>query len=193
MKHLGTIAGLLLVTAGIAVPPALMAWQMRHTRHFAVVKPGVLCRSGQPSLAGLKRILHDHRIRTVVSLRHESPATRAEADWCVRNEVKFVRLDPRNWDGVPGAARIDEPMRRFLEVMADPANRPVLVHCFAGTHRTGGYVAVWRIEGDGWSNEAAMAELRGMGYATLDGDLDISEYLRAYSPGALGTRTAQGD
>lgn len=191
MKPLGTIVALMLVVAGIVVPPILMSAQMRHTRHFATVRPGVLYRGGQPTVLGLKRILHDHRIRTIVCLRDESQATAAEEAWCSQNEVRFVRIQPLNWDGTPGAARVDKPLRRFLEVMEDPANHPVLVHCFAGTHRTGGFVAVWRMEAEGWSSEQAKAELRGMGYVTLDSDLDISQYLNSYQRGALATTTAK--
>ena len=42
-------------------------------------------------------------------------------------------------------------------VMADPGNYPVLVHCFAGIHRTGAYCAVYRMEFERWDNADAMA------------------------------------
>jgi protein tyrosine/serine phosphatase len=192
MKAAGTVCCIALVAAGAVAPPSTMSALMKHTRHFATVRPGVLYRSGQPSLAGLTRILHDHHIRTVICLREESPASLAEAAWCAKNEVKHVRITPRNWDGPPGAAPVDEPLREMLDVMRDPANHPVLVHCLAGTHRTGGYVAVWRMEAEGWTNEEAMAELRGMGYTTIDTDLDINEYLRAYERGVLSRRADAG-
>ena len=39
----------------------------------------------------------------------------------------------------------------------------VLVHCFAGIHRTGVHVAAYRIDRHGWTNAEAMDELRWMG------------------------------
>ncbi len=188
MNAAWTAACLSLVLAGAVTPPLLMCRQMKDTRHFAAVRPGVLYRSGQLTPAGLARLLHDHHIRTVVCLREPSPAADAEAAWCARNEVRFVRITPRNWDGPPGGAAVDEPLRQFLDVMRDPANHPVLVHCLAGTHRTGGFVAVWRMEAEGWANADAMAELRGMGYTSIDTDLDINEYLSGYERGALSRR-----
>lgn len=185
MKHLDTIAGCLLVAVGIAAPIALAARQARDMRHFAVVRPGVLYRSGQMTLAGLKRAMHDHGIRTVVCIRESNATVEAERNWCERNEIAFVRLNSRNWDGVPGQARVDEPLREFLRVVKDPANHPVLVHCFAGTHRTGGMVAVYRMECEGWTNPDAIAEMRAMGYTTIDTDLDINQYLGTYTPGVL--------
>lgn len=188
MNYLGTVCWILLLVAGLAVPPAIMLRELRHTRHFATVKEGVLYRSGQLTAQGLRRIQHDHQIRTIVCLRKECAATLAEQEWCAKNEVRFVRIEPRNWNGPPGGADVDGPLRQFLSVMNDPNNHPVLIHCYAGTHRTGGYVAVWRIE-QGWSNADAIDELKAMGYSSFDTDLDINEYLNGYRQGALG-RTA---
>lgn len=186
MKQLDTLAGCLLVVAGIAAPIVVATRQARDMRHFAIVRTGVLYRSGQMTAAGLTRALHDHGIRTVICIREPNAAVDAERDWCARNEVAFVRLNSRNWDGVPGQSRIDDPLRKFLRVVKDPANHPVLVHCFAGTHRTGGMVAVYRMECEGWTNQDAIAEIRAMGYSTIDTDLDINQYLSTYTPGVLG-------
>ena len=64
--------------------------------------------------------------------------------------------------------------------MKDEKNLPVLLHCFAGTHRTGAYVAVYRMDFEGWSSEKALTELRGLGYITLDEDRDVFEFLSSY-------------
>ncbi|MGL4549869.1 MAG: fused DSP-PTPase phosphatase/NAD kinase-like protein [Gemmataceae bacterium] len=191
MKSLGTLVGILLVLAGFAAPVAVGLRGQRATRHFAAVRPGVLYRSAQLPPDGLKRLVHDYGIRTVVCIRDESEAVAAERDWCARNEVEFVRMPARNWDGTPGAARIDANLRAFLGLVRDPARQPVLVHCFAGVHRTGGYVAVYRIDAEGWDNADAVEEMRAMGYADIDTDLDIRQYLGSFRPGVLGTRTAR--
>src|SRR5262249_44985142 len=61
--------GSLMVLFLITVPIALAVHQQAQTRNFRVVRPGVLYRSGQMTKDGLKRILNDYRIKTVVSLR----------------------------------------------------------------------------------------------------------------------------
>jgi hypothetical protein len=70
--------------------------------------------------------------------------------------------------------------------MWDPNNYPVLVHCWAGIHRTGAYCAIYRMEFDHWTNADAIAELKSMGYDTLDKEWDILGYLENYWPSWKG-------
>ena len=65
----------------------------------------------------------------------------------------------------------------------------MLIHCFAGIHRTGVYCAVYRMDHDGWSNREAIAEMRALGYATLDDDLDVGENTQV----GLGSPLFAGD
>jgi len=58
----------------------------------------------------------------------------------------------------------------------------VLVHCFAGTHRTGAYVAVYRMEFDGLSNQQAIAELMNNGYSNIGDEMDLLTFLEQYQP-----------
>ncbi len=51
-------------------------------------------------------------------------------------------------------------VRKFREVMSDPNNYPVLVHCTAGIHRTGAYCAIYRMEFEHWTNERAIDEVK---------------------------------
>jgi hypothetical protein len=41
------------------------------------------------------------------------------------------------------------------------------------------------MEFEGWSNTAAMDEMRSCGYVTLDEDWDILNYMESYRPGRL--------
>jgi hypothetical protein len=73
-------------------------------------------------------------------------------------------------------------VRRFREVMSDPASYPVLLHCLAGIHRTGIFTAIYRMEFEHWSNADAMAEMRACGYVELDEHVDVLGYLESYRP-----------
>ncbi len=183
------IVGILII-AGVLVglPVAFASYQKANHRNIRVVTPGVLYRSGQLSQAGLQRLIHDHGIRTVVSLRDTyvegvSPPDAAEADFCRSLDIKHVRITPKSWwpeyDGPPPA---EQGVTKFLTVMDDPTNFPVLLHCYAGTHRTGAMVSVYRMEYDRWTNSEALAELRGAGYRNLDKETDVLSYLENYKP-----------
>jgi protein tyrosine/serine phosphatase len=182
--------GLLVVAVIVGLPVGYAAYRNANFRNFSVVKPGVLYRSGQMSVAGLDRIVHDHGIRTVITLRDaevegDRPPDWREEKYCQEKDIKYIRIrpQPRMWS-VPasGPPAADIAVKRFLSIVDDPANYPVLVHCFAGIHRTGAYVAVYRMEFDHWDNDAALDELRACGYRHLDDEWDVLGYLENYRP-----------
>ncbi len=83
----------------IGAPVAWGLHQQAQTPNFHVVKEGVLYRSGQTTLFGLKNLLHDYRIRTVVTLRDArvpgNPAPdSAEEAYCIAEEINYVRIPP---------------------------------------------------------------------------------------------------
>lgn len=183
MIGVGTVAVVL-----IGLPAAYASYQKANHRNIRIVTPGVLYRSGQLSKSGLERMIHDHGIRSVVSLRDTyvegvNPPDAAEADFCKSLDIKHVRITPKSWwpeyEGPPPA---EQGITTFLKVMDDPGNYPVLLHCFAGTHRTGAMVAIYRMEYDHWTNSEALAELRGAGYKNLDNETDVLSYLENYRP-----------
>jgi protein tyrosine/serine phosphatase len=185
-----TLLGISIVLLLIAGPVAYALYDQGQAHHFQVVKEGVLYRSGQMGLGALKRVIHDFGIRTVVNLRdgyhHDGSRCaedQAEEEYCRKEGLNFVRIPPRHWAGAPGEETADLGVKKFLEEFRNPRNRPVLIHCTAGTHRTGAYIAVYRMEEEGWSNERAIAELKAHGYTNLDEEGDILGYLENYRPG----------
>jgi tyrosine-protein phosphatase SIW14 len=171
----------------IGAPVAWALHMQAQTRNFHIVKEGVLYRSGQTTLFGLKNLLHDYGIRTVVTLRDalvpgEPAPDRAEEAYCTGEEINYVRIPPRHWEAIEGPPPVDPGVRKFREVMTDPRNYPVLVHCLAGIHRTGAYCAIYRMEFEHWTNERAIDEVKAFGYTNLDSEGDILGYLENYQP-----------
>ena len=192
-RSLKTLLALAVVLLCIGGPVALALHIQAQTRNFHVVKEGVLYRSGQITLPGLKNLIHEYRIRTVVSLRDvdvagDPKALLREEKYCADEEINYVTILPRPWEapGGVGPAPVEAGVQKFREVMADPHNYPVLVHCFAGIHRTGAYCAIYRMECEHWSNDRAIDEMKAMGYTTLNGDKDILGYLTNYKPAWKG-------
>jgi tyrosine-protein phosphatase SIW14 len=187
LRQLLTAGGIGTVLLLIAGPVAYAVHQENEMRNFHTVKPGVLYRSGQMTLAGLKRAVHDHGIKTVVTLRDSDPPgepapDRGEEKWCRQNDIRHVRISPRPWWAPDGPPPVEEGVRTFREVMADPDNYPVLVHCFAGIHRTGAYCAIYRMEQEHWDNADAIVEMKAYGYYNLPDERDILGYMEQYQP-----------
>ena len=181
------IFGSLIAVLLVAGPLGYRLYAHRTFRNFRTVQPGVLYRSGQLSRDGLVREIHDHGIRTVINLCDVAtpghrPRSWVEEQYCVKEELYYFRLSPKAWWAIEGPAPAEENVRKFLEILDDPKYYPVLVHCFAGTHRTGAYCAVYRMEYERWSNADAMQELFAAGYDHLYEENDISGFLEGYVP-----------
>ena len=174
--------GVLTVLALIVGPVVYAFHEERQMRNFRVVREGVLYRSARLTPDGLKRAIHDYGIRTVISLRDADAHDRAEEAFCQKQEINFYRLPPRHWDTSNGRAEAQDNVDEYLRIVSNPDNYPILVHCFAGIHRTGIYIAIYRMELEKWSNESAIAELRELGYDQLDDQLDVLGYLEQYRP-----------
>ena len=147
---------IILISAG-----ALAFTFFRHypAHHFGVVKEGVLYRSGQPDSLGWWDILDDCGIRTIVSVRELEP----DAAWC-QLEDKVCRERGISLVRMPVAYVNDDDVARFMGIVNRPSARPVLIHCEAGSVRTGVIVAAYRMLEDGWSYARAVEEADEFGF-----------------------------
>ena len=73
-------------------------------------------------------------------------------------DFKCVHIGMEAWDAD------EDELVEFLKVLADPANRPVFVHCKHGADRTGTAVATYRVVCQGWTKEDAIDEMRSGGF-----------------------------
>ena len=151
-RHLVTLLLLGLTAAGTG-------WgivEYRRWRRFVVVEPGVLYRSNRMDDEQLTQIIHRYGIKTIFSLTF----TRSKEIQAVCDRLGVKRY----FHYMPGnGAGPDEAYLRFLEVMQNSANHPVLVHCSAGVQRTGGAVVLYRVIEQGWTLERALAEMKWRG------------------------------
>src|SRR5262249_35695470 len=107
---------------------------------------------------------------------------REEEAFCQKMGIARYRLPPAKWWARDGHPPADANVARFRKILDDPANHPVLIHCFAGVHRTGAYCAIFRMEYQGWSFADALAEMRANGYTKIDDERDVLGYLEKYVP-----------
>jgi tyrosine-protein phosphatase SIW14 len=152
--------------------------------NFHTTREGVLYRSGQPRGLGLE-FVKLYGIRTLINLRKpNSKGTPDEKAFAAENGLRFY-----NFSIGSSTAEIDKAVKRFLAIVADKSNWPVLLHCSRGTERSGVLSAIYRIEHDRWSNEDALEETYRLGLER--GHMPIPEnYIKNYRPSwAAGQNT----
>ncbi len=193
------LAGFVLVT-----PVVYYRSVYTHAKRLREVTPGVMYRSGQMTAAGFIDAVERYGFRTIINLQDEYPdpdltwhyfggGTIAESELCQRLTVRYVWLAPDIVSRRNLAADRPRAIDRFLEIMDDPTNYPVLIHCRAGLHRTGVLGAVYHMEYEHWSPAEALRDLKANGFgdfaATAANDY-IVQYILTYRP---GLRRAAGE
>jgi tyrosine-protein phosphatase SIW14 len=180
----------LTVLAGVVGLPIFHA---RHAdqryRNFRVVDPGVLYRSGQMPEDALERTLREYGIRTVISLRDSYtggiPPDQAEEEFCKANGIRFFRISPAGWSAPDGSVPAKAGVEEFVAILRQREQlKPILVHCFAGVHRTGAQCAIYRMEFNGWPAEKAIQEMREVQPRRSTFEDDMLSFLRAYKRGS---------
>lgn len=134
------------------------------------VTPAVL-RGAQPAPGGYAT-LKGLGIRTVINLR----SRHGEKEPVEAEGMRYLEIPIRVTDRVD-----DRAVRRAVAALRDPSNLPAFVHCAYGKDRTGVVVAVYRMEAEGWSREAAEGEMRWFGFNDIWQHL--LSYVRRYPPG----------
>jgi protein tyrosine/serine phosphatase len=166
-----------LVTLAVVVVLAgtggLVAAQWRDIlpKRFGVVAEGKVYRSGELTPKAMRTIVERHKIKTIIDLGADEPGTpddvRAQRTADALGVTRFVFRDMSSGAGTNGLANnvligdaTGNPNAyvQALRIMTDPARQPVLVHCGAGTQRTGCVVILYRHIIEGVPTEAAFPE-----------------------------------
>lgn len=109
-------------------------------------------RGSQPTaeqFAELKRF----GIKTVIDLREDFK----------KDEESSVRDLGMHFFRIPLKTRVaatEEQTAYFLDIVNDPKNWPVYVHCKGGRHRTGAMTGIYRITHDGWTADQVWEEMK---------------------------------
>lgn len=107
-----------------------------------------ICRSGQPSAEEMAFLFSSEGIRSVLNLRDNHD-----------DKDEIGTLDIRRFDIPLSAGSITEDdLVRILQTVKR-APKPILIHCWHGSDRTGAAVAACRIVLEGWTVEQAVSEL----------------------------------
>ena len=124
----------------------------------------VLYRSAQPTAEGLNLLNQNlavsyglpKEIKTVVNLRNNE----GDGALVIPTGVRYEQIPFDTWQVK------ETDVVRFLKIVRNPNNQPVLLHCKHGADRTGMMTAIYRIVEQGWRKQDAIAEMTqgGFGY-----------------------------
>ncbi len=142
----GLVAATLLLLGGGAFGCA------RVLHNLGTVRSLEIYRSGQPSPWLLRYLVAHHGIRSLVNLRGDTPGF--ESAFAARLGLRIFVLEL----SASRPPRTDQ-VERFLRIISDPANQPVLVHCRNGVDRSGYMVGLFRVEKEGWATDRALREM----------------------------------
>ena len=155
------------ISSGIGLG-AYWAWNHRgyvFLDNFRVIEPGKIFAGAYQHPFPLGRLIDRYQIKTVLSLREgQDGYESSELDLLDSKGVQFLKVPiPYKVSDEVRIAHIEEA----ISVITDARNHPVFVHCWAGCHRTGAVIAIYRVSRCGWSEEQARQELVDWGGATL--------------------------
>ncbi len=194
--------GIVVAVAIVGVPVAHYRSSYVHAKRLRVVADGKLYRCGQLPADGFRDAFRRYGIRCVVNLQEEAKDPHIPQTWldswkgekhvleselCRQHGVKYVSLDGGVLDHPDQAPGTRPPViDEFLELLDNPANYPMLIHCKAGLHRTGLLTAVYRLEMQRRSKADAVRELRANGFGTYgatDGNAYLVRFIEQFEPG----------
>lgn len=117
-----------------------------HIKNFYTVEPDVLYTSSQPRGMDYTRLLYKYHIAAIVNLRssaehRERNWHNEEITWVKNNGVKYFEL-PIDRNTFPDKQTQD----KFLAIMDQKENLPLLMHCSSGEKRSSLLTAVWLIK-----------------------------------------------
>ena len=160
-------------------------WQHHHGYHFAVVQENVLYRDGFKSEAQFSTTLENVRPHTVVSLidaKELADPTKSrftqEEEMCSSRKIELDRI-PVTLGGWPTS----DDIQKFLKIVTDEKNQPVLVHCAQGVRRTGFFVAAYQESVMGYDKAKAEDSILNFGHSETTIE-QIRRFIEGYDPKA---------
>lgn len=109
-------------------------------------------RGSQPDVEEFAQ-LKQFGIKAVIDLREDYK--KEEESWVRELGMNFYRVPLKT-----RVAATEEQTDYFLNIVNDPNNWPVYVHCKGGRHRTGAMTGIYRITHDGWTADQAWQEMK---------------------------------
>lgn len=140
-------------------------YDMNINHNFETITEGKVYKSGVIPPDELESYVKKYKIKSIVDLRFpgtgddvNNPEDVAELE---AEKIAIAKINGVNYfndgsDQVP----TNENLNLFYKIMDNPANYPVLIHCYHGVGRAELYSAVYRIEYENWDKDKARTSTR---------------------------------
>lgn len=114
-------------------------------------------------------------VKTVIDLQIDGPSK--ESSFVTAAGMKFFRIGMTT-----SKAPTDAQVAQFFEIVNNPANQPVFVHCAGGRHRTGTMTALYRMTFNGWTAAQVYNEMQQYRFEGWPDHPVLRNYVYAYHP-----------
>lgn len=161
-------------------------YDMNINHNFETITEAKVYKSGVIPPGELESYVKKYHIKSIVDLRFpgttdltNNPEIPAEltAEQNAIAKIKGVNYFNNGSDQVPKQENLD----RFFKIMDNKVNYPVLIHCYHGIGRAEMYSALYRIEYENFTNEAARQGVRTIvKFSSFDDGTPKGEYLKSY-------------
>lgn len=161
-------------------------YDMNINHNFETITEGKVYKSGVIPPDEIADYVNKYHIKSIVDLRFpgtqnlkDNPEIPAEltAEQNAVAKIKGVTYFNNGSDQVPK----EENLVTFFKIMDNPANYPVLIHCYHGVGRAEMYSALYRIEYEGWDTEKARTNTRFLTkWSSFDIGTPKGDYLMNY-------------
>jgi protein tyrosine/serine phosphatase len=164
MKKRLKIIGILLLVLALLFGGKYV-YDMNINHNFETISEGKVYKSGVIPPDELESYVKKYKIKSIVDLRfpgtgddvnNPEDAAELEAEKSAVAKIKGLNYFNDGSDQVP----TKENLVLFYKIMDNPANYPVLVHCYHGVGRAELYSAVYRIEYENWDKDEARTSTR---------------------------------
>ena len=162
-KHIKKVGFLLLAVIFVLVGKYVYGININH--NFETITEGKVYKSGVIPPNKIDSYVKKYHIKSIIDLRFpgtgddvNNPEIPAEltAEKIAIEKIKGVNYFNNGSDQVPVQKNLDI----FFKIMDNPANYPVLIHCYHGVGRAEMYSAIYRIEYENMNKEEARTSTR---------------------------------
>jgi len=130
-------------------------------------------RGGQPKGDDYRQLVAIG-VKTIVDLRGDNENWAKSSAEAAGLRYINLPLAPKHYPQANAA-------EQFLNIVNDPKNGVVFVHCAGGKHRTGVMIAAYRMSVDGWDIDRAYQEMKDYDFYTGMGHACYKDYIYDYS------------
>lgn len=135
--------------------PRVNLWE-RLFDNFHIVQPGLLYRSAQLSYRKLMHYIKKFKIKTIINLRGKNKHT----EWWQQEKKCAQKFDIQFFNIASSALR-PSTKHEICQLLAlyDHAPKPILIHCYSGSDRTGEAAAIWILDKQNKNKKQALKQL----------------------------------